>query len=177
MRWMMALLAGLGCCALGLAVAGAASQRMQMLAACEQALRCIRTGICLRGEVLADVLRGLPAADAQERAWAYFFGVLGEALALRPSALLAEEWVVAWRQAAAKHPPLRTLSEEDTKLLSPLWEELGRTPRTAQEALLDHVMEAVAAHRAHLREKLEDTRRMSRTLGMLGGLALFLLLI
>lgn len=174
---MMALLAGLGCGALGLAVASAATQRLQMMAACEQALRGIRAGICLRSEVLADVLRGLPATDAQERAWSAFFGALGEALEANPGASLAEEWPAAWQQTLVRHPPLRTLTEEDVKLLSPLWEELGRTPRAAQEELLAHVIEAVAAHRQRLREKLEDTRRVSHTLGMLGGLALFLLLI
>jgi len=178
MHWMMALLAGFGCCALGFAVSGAAARRLQALRAGVQAIQAIRVGVCVRGEVLARVLQELPAGESPEaRAWTEFFARVGNALASGPGASLPETWREAWIQAVRAHPALRSLSEEDLRLLHPLREGLGRTPREEQQTLLDGVCKELQAQHESLRPKLADSQKIAQTLGMLGGLALFLLLI
>jgi stage III sporulation protein AB len=178
MRWIMAMFAGCGCCALGFAVSGAAGRRLRMLQAGAQALRHIRTGICAQGETLAQVLCALPTeASAEARAWADFFRRVGEALAARPGVGLAELWRPALAASADAHAGLHALDDEDWLLFTPLWDGLGSTPRPEQQELLDHVLTEVQEQHAGLRGKLADTRRISQTLGLLGGLALFLLLI
>jgi len=178
MHWMMALLAGLGCCALGFAVSGAAARRLRALQAGTQAVQAIRLGVCVRGEMLARVLQALPAGESPEaRAWAALFASIGKGLAEKPGASLAEAWEEAWTPATRAHPVLLSLSEEDLRLLEPLREGLGRTPRDEQQTLLDGVCKELRAQHENLRPKLADTQKISQTLGMLGGLALFLLLI
>lgn len=178
MTWAMALLAGLGCCALGFAVSGAAARRLRTLRAGAQAIQAIRQGVCGRGEVLARVLQELPAGSSPEgRAWAEFFTGIGSALAEEPGAALYETWGAAWAQASSAHPALRSLGEEDLCLLEPLREGLGRTPRGEQQLLLDRVCGELQAQHENLRPKLADTQKIAQTLGLLGGLALFLLLI
>jgi len=179
MRLTMALLAGLGCCALGFAVSGAAARRLRALQAGAQAIQAIRLGVCVRGEVLARVLQqGLPSGASPEgRAWADFFVTAGQTLAKEPGADFAKTWAEAWARASGTHLALRALSEEDARLLEPLREGLGRTPRDEQQVLLEGVSEQLQAQYEHLRPKLADTQKIAQTLGMLGGLALFLLLI
>ncbi|MCL2545180.1 MAG: stage III sporulation protein AB [Clostridia bacterium] len=175
---MMAMLAGLGCCALGFAVSGAAARRLRALRAGAQAVQAIRLGVCVRAEMLAHVLQALPAGESHEaRAWAAFFAGVGKALAEEPGASLAEAWDGAWAPAARAHPVLRSLGEEDVRLLEPLRGGLGRTPRDEQQALLDGVCKELQAQHENLRPKLADTQKIAQTLGMLGGLALFLILI
>jgi len=173
----MALLAGLGCCALGFAVSGAAARRLRTLQAGAQAVQAIRLGICVRGEVLARVLQEMPAGETPEgRAWAAFYVGIGQVLAEEPGASLSEAWHAAWAHAARIHPALCSLGEEDLRLLEPLREGLGKTPREEQQALLDGVCKALHAQHEGLRPKLADAQKIAQTLGMLGGLALFLLL-
>ena len=178
MHWVMAFFAGLGCCALGLAVSSAASQRLRMLRAGVQAVQAIRIGVCLRGELLARVLREAPTGESPEaRAWAAFFASVGETLAQEPGASLAETWGEAWAKANMAHPALRALGGEDLRLLEPLRDGLGRSPRDEQQALLEGVCKELQAQHESLRPKLADTQKIAQALGLLGGLALFLLLI
>lgn len=178
MRWTMALLAGLGCCALGYAVSSAAARRLRTLRAGEQALRFLRTGVCIRGELLTQVLKDLPVGTTREaQAWAAFFRCIGERLEADPGASLREVWGNAWTSAERMYPVLLAITEEDARLLEPLREELGRTPRAEQEKLLDRVSAEMQIQYQGLQKRLADTQRVSQTLGMLGGLAMFLLLI
>ncbi len=183
LRWMMALLAGLGCCALGFAVSGAAARRQRALRAGLQAVHAIRVGICVRREMLATVLRELPNGEsasessAEDRAWAQFFQRIGAMLAEEPGRGFAEAWREAWEISVGSQPVLQALAAEDLRLLKPLQDELGRTPCAEQQALLEGVTRELQAQQERLQKGLVDAQRVAQTLGLLGGLALFLLLI
>ncbi|MCL2811036.1 MAG: stage III sporulation protein AB [Clostridia bacterium] len=178
MHWMMALLASLGCCGLGFAVSGAAARRLRTLRAGAQAVQSIRLGVCVGGQVLAHVLQELPAGESAEgRAWAAFYGGMGKKLAEEPGVSLPDTWREAFEHTAHTHPALHSLQEDDLRLLEPLREGLGKTPRDEQQALLDEVYKQLQAQHESLRPKLADTQKVAQALGMLGGLALFLLLI
>ncbi len=175
---MLAVGAGISCGLMGLAVSSAASQRLRTLATGIQGLRTIETGICVRGELLPKVLRAMQGGDSAEaRAWAEFWMRLGEAMEDAPLVPIGELWPEVWEGVCKGCIALRTLTPEDLRLLSPLAEELGRTPRTQQQALFAHVIAAWSAQYDALQKKLSDTQRISQTLGLLGGLALFLLLL
>lgn len=174
----MALLAGLGCCVLGYSISNASGKRLRMVWESAQAIRLIRSGICVHGEMLPKVLCSLPEDGSQEmRVWASFYARVGRSLATQPNLLLQDVWGQAWIEATKEHSALLVLTEEDTRLFSPLIEELGRTPRAQQQVLLDQVQADWLSQHERLQKKLADTQKVSQTLGLLGGLAMFLLLL
>jgi len=174
----MALLAGVGCGALGFAVSGVAARRLRALRAGAQAVQWIRLGICVSGEVLSRVLIELPASESAEgQAWAALYGGAGKKLAEEPAASLSEIWSEVFECTARAHPALYALQEDDLRLLEPVRQGLGRTPRDEQQTLLDEVYKELQAQHERLRPKLADTQKIAQTLGVLGGVALFLLLI
>lgn len=174
----MALLAGMGCCMLGYSISSASGKRLRMVWESAQAIRLIRSGICVHGDMLPKVLCGLPDDGSEEmRAWAAFYARVGRSLAVQPNLVLQDIWEQAWMEETKKNSALLVLTHEDTRLFSPLMEELGRTPRAQQQVLLDQVQADWLSQHERLQKKLPDTQKVSQTLGLLGGLAMFLLLL
>jgi stage III sporulation protein AB len=170
---MLAALAGAGCGALGFALANLAQARVSLLWGCAEALRCLRTAVCVRQDLLPEALENLPAEGASQAPWARCFGELGRLLRQTPGAALCDVWRQAWADASGLAP----LREADALLLLPLWQRLGQGGVADQQALLDGVTQDVRARHSALDATLANTRRLCRALGGIGGLCLFLLLL
>ncbi len=172
LRLVCAAMAAAGSAALGYALSAAAARRARMVHGAVWALRALETAICDRHDLLADALSALPGGDPAQRAWAAAFAALGAQTRDQPALALAQ----GWQRVLGEMPELAVLTPDDLALLSPLWVGLGRGDAREQRALLDAVQRELSARHAQLAGSMKDTQRLYQSLGTLGGLCLFLLL-
>ncbi len=122
----------------------------------------------------------LPLREAAERlakadnAAAPFWAALREALPGAPDTRTA--WDAAMRAAKAKSARLSSLLPQDEAVLSEFASGLGKSDAKTQQAGVALATERLRPLLARAREQSESRGKVARSLGVLGALAIFILL-
>ncbi len=122
----------------------------------------------------------LPLYEAADRlaksanAAAPFWAALSEILPGAPDVLAA--WDAAMRQGKAKNERISSLLPEDEAVLIEFAAGLGRSDVKTQLSGIALAAERLRPHLARAKAQSESRGKVARSLGVLGGLAIFILL-
>ena len=166
-KWIFAFSALLGCAMIGLSYAASLSRRVMTLRAWRRALLRLEVGLSYRSNALAQML--YRAAETEEN--------IQVQSALMGAASYMQSNPLATCQQAMAMQTMEDLTAEDKTALLPCWEGLGAGTAEEQEKLLDGVQGALKVQLSEAEEKEQKNRQLAASLGIIGGLALFMMLI
>lgn len=164
----------LGVASVGVALVG--FYRAQMFSGRAQVLEGFLASLAQLG-LLIDY-EALPLGEAAlrlskaENAAAGFWGAFGEELSGFGNVQAA--WEAAMRRA--KEGRLCAISAEDEAVLAEFAAGLGKSDARTQQAGIELALERLRPHLARAREQSESRGKVSRSLGVLGALAVFIML-
>lgn len=160
-------MAALGCVVAGVSWAASLSRRVSALLGWARVLLKLEAGLSYRAHTLEQMIQR--AAECEES------GAV-KAVLLAVSDSMLQNPLETLPDAVAKQS-LPDLTKADQASLSPLWEGLGVGEEAAQRGLLQAVRAALDAQIAEARDAEQRNRRLAYSLGIIGGLAVFLFLL
>lgn len=155
---------GSGLC--GKAAADAARRRLKALASLTEALRALRFS-------MTGMLQ--PVQLALGKSGNALLALVAGAMGSGRSA--GEAWRSVRGQAVRRGSPADALSGEDLAVLDDLFERLGQSGRSEQEALLAASLQRLESRREDARKRAGEADRLYVSLGVLVGLMLALIVI
>ena len=169
MRIVFAMTAGIGCAIIGGSFARSLVLREETLAAWLRVIDQLIPMINYVDDPLPDVLARLISANEKaDEGVVSAFHIAAERMRKNPALTLSDALPDTWRA---------NLEPADAQSITPLLLGLGKTERASQVSQLETIRAQVASQQAFAKERTGKQQRLYRSLGTLGGLALFLCLI
>lgn len=165
LKLLMSMVVVVGCALIGRAYAGGGARRAQTLSLVMDALQLLR---------IRMLDRLMPVRQALEGSSCAVFRSVGAGM---DGVGAAESWRRVRSEQTKHGTALDSLSEADLCALDALFEGLGISGRTEQEALISNALKSLGRLESEARKSGLDKNRLYTTLGLLAGMALALALI
>lgn len=166
-RWFFALLAAMGCVVMGFSWAASLSRRVSALLAWARVLLKLEAGLAYRVHTLEQMIQ----RAGEEEAY------LPVKAALLAASSRMQNNPLETLQHAMAGQSLVDLTKADQMVLLPLFQGLGVLEETAQRGLIQAVRASLDLQIAEARDAEQRNRRLAFSLGMIGGLTVFLFLL
>lgn len=166
MRLALALCVVVGCGLCGNAVAASYRRRVELLTALAQGVRVLRVHMLRMLEPVSAALSGSGCAVLQK---------VGRGMA--PGESVGQSWRCVAEHESVRGGLIDALNPADKQALDRLFEQLGESGREQQELLLSSTLELLARQLAEAEAAALAAERLYRSLGVLAGLMLALIVI
>ncbi|MDR1570641.1 MAG: stage III sporulation protein AB [Oscillospiraceae bacterium] len=168
-RFACAAMAGIGCALVGARLARGLTLREETLDAWLRALDALAAAVSYVDDPLPDVLERVGSNETRADArLADMFNEAAARMRLERALPFAKTLPSGWAYG---------LDQSDAAALSPLIRDLGGSARAQQIARIDSSRAALRRQAEYAADRTARQKRLYRSLGSLGGLALFLCLI